>query len=141
MVAPSHGIDEKRWFDMLKRLLLLFLVVPIVELILLFLIAHFLGWGWTLAITIASSILGAYLAKKSGQQWWATVRNEWTQEGFPVHRLGEGALLVVAIAFMITPGPLTGVMGLLFMIPRVRVAVSRFVVRWVTNRFLERYWT
>lgn len=126
---------------MLKRLLLLFLAVPIIELGLLFLIAHFLGWGWTLGITVISSILGAYLAKKSGQQWWATVRTEWTQEGFPVHRLGEGALLVLAIAFMITPGPLTGVIGLLFMIPRVRASVARFVVRWVSHRFIERYWT
>lgn len=126
---------------MLKRLLLLFLAVPIIELGILFLIAHFLGWGWALGITVISSILGAYLAKKSGQQWWATVRAEWTQEGFPVHRLGEGALLVVAIAFMITPGPLTGVIGLLFMIPRVRASVARLVVRWVSHRFIERYWT
>ncbi len=126
---------------MLKRLLLLFLAVPIIELGLLFLIAHFLGWGWTLGITVISSILGAYLAKKSGQQWWATVRSEWTQEGFPVHRLGEGALLVVAMAFMITPGPLTGLIGILFMIPKVRAKVARLVVRWVSHRFIERYWT
>ncbi len=126
---------------MLKRLLLLFLLVPLIELSVLFLIAHFLGWAWTLGITVLSSVLGAYLAKKSGQQWWATVRTEWTQEGFPVHRLGEGAILIVAIAFMITPGPLTGLIGLLFMIPRVRAGVARFVVRWVSSRFFERYWT
>ncbi len=114
--------------------------MPLVELGLLFLIAHFLGWGWTIGITLVSSVLGAYLAKRSGQQWWTTVREEWAREGFPVHRLGEGALLLLAMAFMITPGPLTGVIGLLFMIPKVRMGVARTLVRWISNRFMERFW-
>ncbi len=125
---------------MLKRLLALFLVVPLVELSLLFLIAHFLGWGWTIGITVVSSLLGAYLAKVSGKQWWETVKREWASEGFPVHRLGEGALLLVSMAFMITPGPLTGIIGLLFMIPKVRTAGARGLSRWVSNRFMERLW-
>ncbi|OLZ11792.1 FxsA family protein [Sulfobacillus thermosulfidooxidans] len=125
---------------MLKRLLALFLVVPLVELFLLFLIAHYLGWGWTIGITLVSSLLGAYLAKISGKQWWETVKREWASEGFPVHRLGEGALLLISMAFMITPGPLTGVIGLLFMIPKVRLGAARLIARWVSNRFLERLW-
>ncbi|PSR27087.1 MAG: hypothetical protein C7B47_09265 [Sulfobacillus thermosulfidooxidans] len=125
---------------MLKRLLALFLVVPLVELFLLFLIAHYLGWGWTIGITLVSSLLGAYLAKISGKQWWETVKREWASEGFPVHRLGEGALLLISMAFMITPGPLTGVIGLLFMIPKVRLGAARLIAGWVSNRFLERLW-
>jgi UPF0716 protein FxsA len=126
---------------LLKRLLLVFAIVPLVELGLLFLIAHYLGWGWTIGITLASSLLGAYLAKRSGQMWWATVRDEWAREGFPVHRLGEGALLLVALAFMITPGPLTGIIGLLFLIPGVRVTVSRVIFRWISSRFMDRFWS
>ncbi|MCL4495225.1 MAG: FxsA family protein [Firmicutes bacterium] len=125
---------------MLKRLLALFLVVPLVELLLLFLIAHFLGWGWTIGITLASSLLGAYLAKVSGKQWWETVKREWASEGFPVQRLGEGALLLISMAFMITPGPLTGIIGLLFMIPKVRTKAARILSGWVSNRFMERLW-
>ncbi len=125
---------------MLKRLLVLFLVVPLVELSLLFLIAHFWGWGWTIGITIVSSLVGAYLAKVSGKQWWETVKREWATEGFPVHRLGEGALLLISMAFMITPGPLTGIIGLLFMIPKVRSGAARGLSRWVSNRFMEKLW-
>lgn len=125
---------------MVRRLFLAFLIVPLVELALIFLLAHFLGWGWTLGLTVASSVLGAYLAVRSWKSWWRTVRDEWGREGFPVHRLGEGAILVTAMAFMITPGPLTGVLGLLFTIPAIRERVSRLLVRWASNKLLGRFW-
>lgn len=124
----------------LKRLLVAFLVVPLVELALIFVLAHFIGWVWTISLTVASSMIGAYLATRSWRGWWARVRDEWSREGFPVHRLGEGAILVTAMAFMITPGPLTGVMGILFTIPAVRERISRLLVRWASSRLLARFW-
>lgn len=125
---------------MLKRLLLAFFIVPLVELVLIFLLARLLGWGWTLGLTVASSVLGAYLARRSWTSWWQLVRTEWSREGFPVHRLGEGAILVTAMAFMITPGPLTGIMGILFTIPAIRERTSRVLVRWLGSRILSRFW-
>lgn len=125
---------------MLKRILLLFLIVPVVELFLIFLLAHFLGWTWTLALTVVSSLVGAWLARRSWHSWWTQVRDEWSREGFPVHRLGEGAILVTAMAFMITPGPLTAVLGILFTIPVIRERFSRLLVRWVSDRLVTRFW-
>ncbi|MDA8194432.1 MAG: FxsA family protein [Thermaerobacter sp.] len=125
---------------MFRRLFAIFLVVPAIELLALFGLAHFLGWGWTLVITVGSSLLGAYLAQVSGRRWWTTVRTEWAAEGFPVHRLGEGALLVVSGAFLITPGPLTGFIGLLFLLPAVRAVAARWILRWASNRVIERFW-
>ena len=125
---------------MFRRILLVFLLVPLVELVLIFVLAHYLGWLWTIGLTVLSSLVGAYLAKKSWHSWWETVRNEWSQEGFPVHRLGEGAILVTAMAFMVTPGPLTGLLGILFTIPSIREWVSRLLVGWISNRFLARFW-
>lgn len=124
---------------MLKRMFLAFLLVPLVELILIFVLAHFLGWGWTIGLTVLSSLVGAYLARRSWRSWWTMVRDEWGREGFPVHRLGEGAILVTAMAFMITPGPLTGILGILFTIPSVRERVSRILVGWVSNRLAEHF--
>ncbi|MCL5116436.1 MAG: FxsA family protein [Firmicutes bacterium] len=125
---------------MLKRMFLAFLLVPLVELVLIFVLAHFLGWGITIALTVLSSLVGAYLARRSWRSWWGLVREEWGREGFPVHRLGEGAILLTAMAFMITPGPLTGVLGILFTIPAIRERVSRLLVRWISDRLLGRFW-
>jgi len=122
-----------------KKLLLVFLLVPIAEVVALFVLAHFLGWGWTLGLTVLSSLTGFFLARYSGRQWWRTVRTEWAQEGFPMQRIGEGAILLVSMAFMITPGPLTGIGGLLFLIPKVRIQLARWVFRWATSAFMDRF--
>ena len=114
--------------------------MPLIELVLIFVLAHVLGWGLTILLTVVSSILGLYLARRSWRSWWGTVQEEWRREGFPVHRLGEGAILVTAMAFMITPGPLTGIMGISFTIPRIRERVSRLLVRWISDRLAERFW-
>lgn len=68
------------------------------------------------------------------------MRDEWGREGFPVHRLGEGAILVTAMAFMITPGPLTGILGILFTIPAIRGRISRMLVRWAGDKLMARLW-
>ena len=124
---------------MFKKLLLVFLLVPVAEVLALFLLAHFLGWGWTLGVTLLSSVTGFALARHSARQWWHTVRGEWTQEGFSMHRIGEGAILLVSMAFLITPGPLTGIIGFLFLIPTVRVRLARWVFRWVSSAFMGRF--
>lgn len=125
---------------MLLKIALLFAIVPLIEISLIFILAHFLGWGWTILLTVISSLLGAYLAKLSSRHWWLIVREEWGREGFPLHRLGEGALLVMAMAFLITPGPLTGILGLIFLIPKVRDVGARFIVRRISKRVLNRFW-
>ncbi len=125
---------------MLKRLFAAFLIVPLLELALIFLLAHFVGWTWTLVLTVTSSLAGAYLAHRSWRGWWSQVRDEWGREGFPVHRLGEGAILVTAMAFMITPGPLTGILGILFTIPAIRGRISRMLVRWAGDKLMARLW-
>ncbi len=125
---------------MFKRLLVAFLLVPLVELLLIIVLAHFVGWLVTIAVTVGSSLLGAVLAHRSWRSWWGRVRDEWSQEGFPVHRLGEGAILITSMAFMITPGPLTGLIGILLTIPGIRERVSRLLVRWLSHRLLARFW-
>lgn len=125
---------------MFKRIFLAFLLVPVVELALIFVLAHFFGWGATLLFTLASSLIGVYLARRSWRSWWALVQSEWGREGFPVHRLGEGAILVTAMAFMITPGPMTGILGILFTIHKIREHVSRILVRWLSDRLMKRFW-
>lgn len=125
---------------MFKKLLLAYALVPIVELILLFVMARYWGWGVTLGFSLVSSLAGAFLARYSFRHWWARVRREWASDGFPVHRLGEGALLIFAMALMLTPGPLTGIVGLLFLIPAVRDQSAQWLFRWASNRFLTRFW-
>ncbi len=124
---------------MFKKLLLIFLLVPLAEVCALLVLAHFLGWEFALGLSVVSSVTGFILARFSIRQWWRTVRSEWQDQGFPMHRIGEGAVLLVSMAFLITPGPLTGLVGFAFLIPNVRAVVARWVFGWASTAFMDRF--
>jgi UPF0716 protein FxsA len=121
------------WF---LRIWGLFFVVPLIELGLLIILAHYIGWPLTIAITLVSSVVGAELARRSGRQWWSEVRGMFRGGQFDASRLSEGVLILLAAALVLTPGPMTGVFGLLLLIPRVRKAVLSALWRYLTRRWL-----
>jgi UPF0716 protein FxsA len=116
---------------MIARLFLLFTVVSLVELYLLVWLGGLIGFWPTLAIVMTTALVGATLSKREGLK----VMREWQKalEEMRVPREGlTGALLVlVAGIFLITPGILTDVAGLLLLVPPVR--------RWVGRRIEARF--
>ena len=61
---------------LLTRLLLLFILVPIVELILLVEIGQLIGTLPTIALIILTGVLGAFLVRRQGIQVLARIRTE-----------------------------------------------------------------
>ena len=135
MKSKNESVEGEAVF---KKLLVIFLLMPVAELAALFLMAHYLGWGWTILVTLLSSLLGFFLARHSGRQWWRALRAEW-REGLPIQRLGEGAVLLTSMALVITPGPLTGLVGLVFLMPRARTAVARLIFGWLASSVRDRF--
>jgi UPF0716 protein FxsA len=116
---------------MLARLFFAFTTVTLVELYLLVWTGSFIGFWPTLALVLTTGIVGAALAKREGLK----VLREW-QTALAEMRVPEegltGALLVlVAGIFLMTPGLLTDVTGLLLLVPTVR----RFVGKRIEARF------
>ncbi|MEZ6183705.1 MAG: FxsA family protein [Planctomycetota bacterium] len=115
-------------------LALLFVVVPLVELALLFQVGEVMGLGATIGLVLATGILGAALARHQGA---AVLRqlSQAAQSGQDIGRtLAEGAMVLVAGVLLLTPGVLTDVVGLLLLVPPLR----RQVAPWVVKRLLAR---
>lgn len=108
---------------MLGRLLLLFTVVPIVELMLLIRVGEWIGLGPTLALVLATGVIGAWLARREGIRSWTAVQAELAEGRVPGGELLHALLVVVAGAFLVTPGVLTDVVGLGLLVRPVRAAV------------------
>lgn len=123
---------------MLRRWMLALAAVPLVELGVLILLARTIGWGGAVVVTLISSATGILLVRRSWRQWWAAMNSEGGLAGLRPGRIGEGALLLLGTAWIVTPGPLTGLVGLLLQMPRVRRAVARVVVRWALRRWTGR---
>ena len=109
---------------MLGRLLLLFTVVPLIELWLLLQLSGVVGLPATIAMVLVTGVLGATLAKQEGlrtlQEWQVSL----SQGQMPRDGLASGLLLLVGGVFLVTPGVLTDLTGLLLLVPPVRRALA-----------------
>jgi UPF0716 protein FxsA len=112
----------------LLPLILIFIVVPLAELYLIYLVGDAIGIVPTLAILVLDSLLGSWLLKSQGRAVWRRF-NEAVQAGRMPHReVIDGVLVIFGGAFLITPGFITDVVGLLLLLPPTRSTFRRLVV-------------
>lgn len=104
----------------LGRLLLLFTVVPLVELVLLLEIGRRIGTAATVILILVTGIAGAVLAKQQGLGVLRRIRADATAGQPPGAALVDGLIILIAGALLITPGVLTDVVGFLCLIPASR---------------------
>ena len=112
-----------------RLLLLLFVVVPTVELILLIEIGQRIGTVATLALIVGTGVVGASLAKQQGINTFGRLRQDLGEGRSPAVPIIDGVLILVAAAFLVTPGVLTDVAGFLLLIPTSRRLIRRNLKR------------
>jgi len=113
---------------MFVRLLLLFTVVPLVELFILVKLGGVIGVGATVAIVIGTGVLGAWLARQQGLGVLRRLSEELAQGGLPAEAMIDGLLILIAGAVLLTPGLITDALGFGLLMPQGRAAVRKMVV-------------
>jgi UPF0716 protein FxsA len=110
-------------------LLLLFIVVPAVELALLIEVGTRIGSPATIAIIVGTGIAGAALAKQQGLRTIQKIQGELEAGALPTGALVDGVIILIAGALLITPGLLTDVAGFLCLVPLTRTLLKRALQR------------
>ncbi len=98
---------------MLARLLLLFILVPMIELALLLLIAQHTSALFTLGLIVFTGVLGAWLARREGTQCLSRIQTELSQGQMPGDSLVDGPCVprvrtASTVSPTYCPGPHTG---------------------------------
>lgn len=114
---------------MFMRLLLLFTLVPLIELFILLRLNRYIGLGYTLGIVILTGVVGAYLAKSQGRQIWFRLRYEMMEGRMPGDELINGLCVLVGGAMLLTPGILTDCLGFILVIPGTREFLKTLIKR------------
>ena len=114
------------WFG---RLLALFLVVPIIELVLLLWIGREVGFWPTVALIVGTALAGSFLAQREGLAAWRRFTSETAGGQLPGAALTDGLLILVAGALLLTPGVLTDLVGFSLLLPPSRAVVRRLITR------------
>ncbi|WP_026476728.1 FxsA family protein [Alkaliphilus transvaalensis] len=114
---------------MLGKLILLFTIIPIVELALILKLNSYIGLSYTLLIVLLTGVAGAYLAKKEGRGILNNIKMDMAQGRMPGDELVNGLCVLIGGAFLLTPGLLTDVTGFILVIPFTRGVLKSFIKR------------
>ena len=122
---------------MFGRLLLLFVLIPIIELYLLLQLGARIGFMPTLGLIVLTGALGAILARQQGLSALAKIQNELKSGRPPAMEMVEGALIVVGGIVLLTPGILTDFFGFALMIPKFRKSFAERLKRGFGSSFVQ----
>ena len=112
------------------RLFLFFTLVPFLELYLLMKLGAAFGVEITLLVVLGTGFLGAYLARREGTLAWSRIKQELSANRFPGNEIIDGFLVLISGLFLLTPGLLTDISGLLILIPVTRI----FFREWIKKK-------
>lgn len=108
-------------------LALIFVVMPLAEIYVIISIGKVIGAWWTILLLIADSVFGAWLIRREGRKAWAALRTALQRGQMPASELADGALILVGGTLMLTPGFVTDLVGMLFILPFTRPWARRLL--------------
>ncbi len=114
---------------MFPLLVLLFIVVPIVELYVIVQVAGGIGVLETIGLLIVVSVVGAWLVRREGMGVLRKVQQQLAAGEMPTKQIVDGGLIMFAGALMLTPGFVTDAIGVLLLIPPTRILVRGVLMR------------
>jgi UPF0716 protein FxsA len=100
------------------------MLVALIEIAFFVLVAGWIGVGFAVVALLALSLLGAYLLKREGVRGWRRFRDAARQGAPPGPEAVNGLVGVVAALLLFVPGFITGILGLLLLVPPLRRFVA-----------------
>jgi UPF0716 protein FxsA len=117
-------------------LIVLFIVVPILELWVIIEIGSLIGVVPTLALLLADALLGSLLLRHQGRGAWQRFNKAIAERRFPGREVADGLLIAIGGTLLLAPGFLTDIVGVLFLVPPTRAIVRRLLKGVVGKRFV-----
>ncbi|WP_299804500.1 FxsA family protein [uncultured Shewanella sp.] len=107
-------------------LLLIFVVVPVMELSVLIRVGEVLGSWTTVALVIFTAVVGVSLVRSQGISTLMQVQQKLARGEAPGQEIVEGMMLAVAGLLLLIPGFVTDFIGLVLLTPFTRIPVAKF---------------
>ena len=122
----------------LLALIGLFIALPLVELYVILKVGDAIGAVWTILLLAADSVLGSLLLRAQGRSVWRRFNTALADGKMPHREVIDGVLVIFGGAFLITPGFLTDIVGLILLLPPTRSVVRRLLARRLGRRLVTR---
>jgi UPF0716 protein FxsA len=109
-------------------------LLVLAELVVFVLVAQWIGVGWTILATLATSVLGWLLLARQGTRALAELRERARTRRSPGAELGNAGLVAAGGLLMVLPGFIGDLIGLLCLLPGTRNLVRAGLTRLVAAR-------
>ena len=110
-------------------LIVLFVGLPILELALLLKVHEVFHFWPTFLLVILTGILGMTLVKKQGTAMLRKIQQEMAIGNIPTPQMIDGVMILMAGAFLMTPGLITDTVGFLLLVPFIRTQIRFWIKR------------
>lgn len=109
----------------MRLLVLLFVLMPIVEMTLLIKVGAAIGALNTVALVLLTAVIGAFLLRQQGFRTLLNANLKVQAGQIPITEISEGLMLAVAGALLLTPGFVTDVIGFALLTPGLRQQIAK----------------
>ncbi len=119
---------------MFVKLVILFTIVPLIELSLLIELGQRFGLLATITVVISTGLLGAALARKEGFGVITRIQTELSSGQIPADSLSDAALVLAGALLLLTPGLITDAIGLALLVPLSRAFCKAYLKRYLRTK-------
>ena len=110
-------------------LLVLFFVVPLVEVLLFVQVGSAIGVLKTIVLVVLTAVIGAVLIRLQGVTTLLTIQTKLGRGEVPAQALFDGLALLIAGALLMTPGFFTDALGFTLLVPAFRRRVFPWLLK------------
>ncbi len=119
------------------RIIAVLLLIPLLDVMLLAVLIGVVGWQLVVLAVVLTALVGMLLVRAEGRHTVRKIKRKTTEGELPADELLDGALLLVAGAFLVTPGLVTDLVGFLLVVPPTRYPIRLAVKKWVVVPYAD----
>lgn len=128
-------VIESKGTKMLRLTIgLIFIVVPVLDLMLLIKIGQGIGVLGTVALVLCTALAGAFVISRQSLAVVSRTLEALSEGRPPLEPVLDGLALLLAGALLVTPGLVTDLAALALLAPPLRRAIARAGMRWLVRR-------
>jgi len=109
--------------------LLLFIIIPISEIMLLLKVSQYIGAWTTVGLVLLTACVGLNLLKRQGLSTLSRFQERLQSGQIPAQEIVEGMLIAFSGALLLTPGFITDAIGFTCLLPQVRALIAKRILK------------
>lgn len=111
-------------------------LLALLEIFVIIAVGRAIGPLWTIALMVATSLLGFWLMRREGSRAWKALQQAVRSGRMPARELADGMIVLVGGTLLTGPGFITDVVGLLLVLPFTRPVARNLLAAVITRRMV-----